>query len=171
MADFILIKEGGYFYGVSGNDALLLHKHLGYKLFGNKTFKAGFPVKRLEGFIESFEPYSINYKVYSRSGELVAERSFDENKYEELNPDEYAQFLTERKPASKGENKPEKEESKPQANALSKYTQSLAGVISGKNPYNDEEITGLDENLKEDLNGALDYLEKIKAIIQAAISN
>ncbi|MDE6504586.1 MAG: hypothetical protein K2L42_01810 [Clostridia bacterium] len=169
MADFILIKEGGYFYNVSGNDALLLHKHLGYKLFGNKTFKAGFPVKRLESFIESFEPFSVNYKVYSRSGELVAERQFEENRYEELEPADYTQFLTEKKPPKAEERTAVRTEAPPQNNAVSKYINALSCIINGKNSYTGEDICGINENLKNDLCGALDYLEKIQAIIKAVI--
>ncbi len=168
MADFILIKEGGYFYNVSGNDALLLHKHLGYKLFGNKTFKAGFPVKRLENFIETFEPFSINYKVYARSGELVTEKQFSENRYEELDQTEYTQFLTEKKPAKSEENAAPQPTAQ-QNSVISKYTSALESVINGKNSYTGKEICGINENLKNDLCGALDYLEKIQAIIKAVI--
>jgi hypothetical protein len=38
------IKQGGYYYNVSGNDALILNKYLGYKLYGIKQFRTGFPV-------------------------------------------------------------------------------------------------------------------------------
>ena len=35
----MIIKQGGCYYNVSGNDALILNKYLGYKLYGINQYR------------------------------------------------------------------------------------------------------------------------------------
>lgn len=79
---FIKIRKEGFFYSVSGNDALLLNKYFGYKLYGQDIIKTGFPVKGGDAIFSQIDKLSINYEVYKSNGIPVISKRFDDNNYE-----------------------------------------------------------------------------------------
>ena len=78
----ITVKQGGFYYNVSGNDAFILHKHFGYKLYGVNAPRTGFPVNGGESVFKKLDALSINYDVYGKEGELLISKRFDNNTYE-----------------------------------------------------------------------------------------
>lgn len=90
MRDYIdpngvmIIKREGYFYGVSNNDAFILNKYLGYKLFGIHVIKTGFPVYWRETVLEKIDDLHINYDVIDQNGKIYASKRFPDNRYEIL---------------------------------------------------------------------------------------
>lgn len=75
------IMKEGFFYSVYGNDALLLNKYFGYKLFGTNVVRTGFPVKNRETVFAEIDKLAINYDIY-HYGNLVKSKRFPDNNYE-----------------------------------------------------------------------------------------
>lgn len=82
------IKQGGFYYNVSGNDALILHKYFGYKLFGVKTLRTGFPVAGEKTVLSKLDTLSINYDLIDKDGNVVVSKRFENNLYETIPVDE-----------------------------------------------------------------------------------
>ena len=55
----IIKRKSRFFYGVYGNDALIFNKYFGYKLYKQKQFATGFPVKNLDIVLEKIDSLSI----------------------------------------------------------------------------------------------------------------
>ena len=79
----IIKRKSRFFYGVYGNDALIFNKYFGYKLYKQKQFATGFPVKNLDIVLEKIDSLSMNYKVVAQD-KVIRENYFEENCYEIL---------------------------------------------------------------------------------------
>lgn len=79
----VIKRKDRFFYGVYGNDALIINKYFGYKLYKRKQFGTGFPVKNLEVVLKRIADLSIDYKVVARDI-VICEKHFEENCYEIL---------------------------------------------------------------------------------------
>lgn len=78
----IIIKQGGFYYNVSGNDALIFNKHFKYKLYGAKIPRSGFPVIGLAKVRTRLNALEMNYDVLDSKGNVVASMRFENNRYE-----------------------------------------------------------------------------------------
>lgn len=76
-----IFKEG-FFYSVYKNDALLLNKIFGYKLFGVQVLRTGFPVKGRAAVLEKLDKLCINYDVYNYDKYPTISQRFENNNYE-----------------------------------------------------------------------------------------
>ena len=155
------IKQGGFYYSVSGNDALLLHKHLGYKLYGVDTPRTGFPVKGKETVLEKLEALSIDYDLINQGGKIVASRRFAENLYEivddvlwgEVNDAHGTQTI------AKGARK-----KLPYKERMASYIEILQGLSEGVDTMTGEVVEGLTEQTKLQLfEMSLYFDERLKA--------
>ena len=63
----LIIRQGGYYYNVSGNDALILNKYLGYKLYGVKKFRTGFPVSAEKTVLKKLDTLEMNYDLIDKT--------------------------------------------------------------------------------------------------------
>ena len=133
----IRIKQEGFFYSVYDNDALILQKHFGYKLFGVKRPKTGFPVAGLNSVAEKIKLLQMNYDIVDKEGNIIASERFENNAYEVIASDEYPTTPEEAKPA-----KATYEET------LKTYINVLRGLSEGTNALTGEIIPSLDTDLK-----------------------
>lgn len=139
----ICIKQGGYYYNVSGNDALILHKYLNYKLYGVKTVRTGFPVNRQDSVLKKIDNLIMNYDLIDQKGNILISKRYPNNFYEIVDAVEYNSSKTESyKNASKTLNK------RPWSEKLSIYIKILEGLGEGVNLLTGEVISGIDEELK-----------------------
>lgn len=83
------IRKEGFFYGVAGNDALLLNKYFGYKLYGQGIVRAGFPVKGSESIFNKLNELNINYEVYRYGSTPFISKKFEDNQYEIIDGKNY----------------------------------------------------------------------------------
>ena len=136
----ITIKQGGFYYNVSGNDALILNKHLGYKLFGVKAPRTGFPVSGEATVLKKLDKLSINYDLLNQAGEMLISKRFENNRYEIIN--ENSVF-------TRNENLiPIKEQKKPFKERLTTYINILQGISESVDVITGEVVEGLSEDLK-----------------------
>jgi hypothetical protein len=138
----MIIKQGGFYYGVSGNDALLLNKHLGYKLFGVKTVRTGFPVSGEATVLKKLDSLSIDYDLINQVGYVIVSRRFDNNRYEiieQSNPNGI-----EIPDCKKIVKKPFKER-------IGAYIDILQGLSEGVDVLSGEIVEGLSDDLKLEL--------------------
>ena len=145
----VIIRQEGFYYGVNGNDALILHKCLGYKLYGIKNYRTGFPVNGAETVLNKFDKFCIDYDLYSQQGELLASKRFPVNNYETIDPELYPLPI----------NSESKDKTKPKAPKLQSYMQVLQALNDEVNPYTGEMISGLDNEFKADILDILLYFE------------
>lgn len=82
------ISQQGFFYSVKGNDALLLNKLFGYKLYGEEV-ATGFPVKSKEVVLNKLDSYCIDYDLFDRYNRLIISKRHENNKYEILDASSY----------------------------------------------------------------------------------
>ena len=153
--DVMIIKQGGFYYGVSGNDALLLNKHLGYKLFGMNTLRTGFPVSGEATVLKKLDSIGIDYDLINQAGEVVASKRFDNNRYEiiEQSNSDNIDVST----CKKVIKKPFKER-------LGSYIEILQGLSEGVDVLSGEVIEGLSNDLKLELFEMSMYFdERLKA--------
>lgn len=141
----IQIKQEGFFYSVSGNDALIFANKFGYKLYGKKVPKTGFPVVALNEFLKKLDNLEINYDVYSSSKQLITQKRFDNNKYEYIETMNKVNDVSSKKPSGK--------------ELLTRYINVISNISKNINPYTGEIIEGLDDTVAEDLNDLCIYLE------------
>ena len=78
----LIIRQGGFYYNVSGNDALILNKYLGYKLYGIKEYKTGFPVKGEKTVLKKIDTLGMDYDLLDQNGSIVKSMRFENNRYE-----------------------------------------------------------------------------------------
>lgn len=138
----MIIKQGGFYYGVSGNDALLLNKHLGYNLFGVKTVRTGFPVSGEATVLKKLDSLSIDYDLINQVGDVIVSRRFDNNQYEiieQSNPNGI-----EIPDCKKIVKKPFKER-------IGAYIDILQGLSEGVDVLSGEVVEGLSDDLKLEL--------------------
>ena len=136
----ITIKQGGFYYNVSGNDALILNKYLGYKLFGVKAPRTGFPVSGEATVLKKLDKLSINYDLLNQVGETVVSKRFDNNKYEIINKNIAIPINKDMIPL--------KEQKKPFKERLATYINILQGLSESVDVVTGEVVEGLSEDLK-----------------------
>lgn len=139
----IYIKQGGFYYNVSGNDALILNKYLGYKLYGVNQFRTGFPVNGQDTVLKKIDKLHMNYEVYDQNGYCVANKEFADNCYEIIDPANAMQITGE---SSQNEGKEYKKTSS--TSKFQNYISILESLSEGVNFSTGEIIEGLDEELK-----------------------
>lgn len=83
------MHKEGFFYEVTGNDALLLNKYFGYKLYGQDIIRAGFPIKGSEYVFNKLNELNINYEVYKYSDIPFITKKFENNQYELIDKENY----------------------------------------------------------------------------------
>ena len=136
----ITIKQGGFYYNVSGNDALILNKYLGYKLFGVKAPRTGFPVSGEATVLKKLDKLSINYTLLNQAGEIVFSKRFENNQYEIINENSELSINEELIPI--------KEQKKPFKQRLATYINILQGLSESVDVVTGEVVEGLSEDLK-----------------------
>ena len=148
---FIKILKEGFFYGVLGNDALILNKYFGYKLYKANDIKTGFPVKKLDTIIEKLDILSMDYKVFNRN-KIIIEKSFEENLYEIIDEDlSYLETSKSNRNHDKFFGKPKRPNKKECIAILESLTQEI-------DFYTGECIVGLSEASKEQLQLLVNFL-------------
>ncbi|MBP3495229.1 MAG: hypothetical protein J6K52_03395 [Clostridia bacterium] len=162
----LIIRQGGYYYNVSGNDALILNKYLGYKLFGVKKYRTGFPVSAEKTVLKKIDTLEMNYDLIDKTEKVLVSKRFEQNRYEIIDP-EYpiegvASDLEEPPKILKNKNKTVKEK-------LTQYIDILQGLSEGVNILTGEVIKDLDKELKLHLfemslyfDNKLKYKEKLE---------
>ena len=146
------IKQGGFYYNVSGNDALLLHKHFCYKLYGVKTPRTGFPVVGEATVLKKLDALSIDYDLLNQAGEIVASKRFENNLYEIVDENilKESPELSEKKPSFK--------------ERAASYIEILQGLSEGVDTTTGEIVEGLTEDTKLQLfEMSLYFDERLKA--------
>lgn len=79
----IELRKSGKFYSAFGDDAVILHYLLGYKIVAEKG-GAGFPESAFNKVINHFEDNEVSYQVYNGE-EVVASKDFKKmNSYSTL---------------------------------------------------------------------------------------
>lgn len=78
--DYVIFIKCGNFYEVFENDALIINDLFGYKIkrFSN-TFKAGFPLSKLDDVMIRLSNLKVNYLVIKSDDNIVGE--FSDNTY------------------------------------------------------------------------------------------
>lgn len=78
--DYVIFIKCGNFYEVFENDALIINDLFGYKIkrFSN-TFKAGFPVSKLDDITFKLNDLKVNYLVINPCDNIVGK--FNDNTY------------------------------------------------------------------------------------------
>ena len=134
----LCIKQEGFYYNVTGNDALLLHKYFGYKVYGVNQFRTGFPVIGRDTVLKKIDDLAINYDVYDKRGEVIVSKSFSPNNYEILNPSDFPEAVlrsSQRKGSTpKGTTEP----------AQTEYARILQCLHQGVDPFTGEIVSGID---------------------------
>lgn len=155
----LIIKQGGFFYNVSGNDALILNKHFGYKLYGDDTVKTGFPVSGSETVFAKIDLLSINYDVYNSSGTRVRSQRYDSNKYEVVDENfvlkaTRAEFEEKAEAQAEG-SEPEREElcepiysNKAFRKNVGAYVIALRALSNGVDAATGEVVSGMSDDTK-----------------------
>lgn len=150
----MLIKQGGFYYNVSGNDALLLHKYLGYKVFGVNVIRTGFPVARRDTVLKKIDALQIDYDVYDINDKLIISQRFSPNNYEELDENEFVPTQPTATSNQTSDSTPKTTQSK-----IELFVPVLQALSEGINLYTGEVINGIDERLQNDLSELLLYFE------------
>lgn len=140
----IAIKKGGLYYNVSGNDALIFNKYMGYNLYGVYEYRTGFPVYHSESILERFDDFSINYDVYDKNGNIIISKRFPRNFYEIIDSCDYQL----------------KDKSKKKISKISTFSNNLQALSEGINPHTGELIAGFDDELKNDMFELLMYFHE-----------
>lgn len=157
----IIMKKGGFYYNVSGNDALILNKYLGYKLFGVNKQRTGFPVAAQATVIAKIDTLGMDYQLLDQNGNTIISKKFKSNCYEIIDPaypiEGIESDCEEPRKISKATKKPLKEK-------LNSYIEILQGLSEGVNVLTGEAIENLDEELKMHLfEMSLYFDEKLKS--------
>ena len=160
----MIFKQGGFYYNVSGNDALILHKYLGYKLYGKNKPRTGFPVGSEQTVLAKIDALHINYYLLNQKGEVIAQRKFEDNRYQVVDMPNWRDHVKKKEPpANSSANPPNEEAAKNrpaicEENALGVYLNLLDGLSRDVNIFTGEIIEGLDDTLRGHLRGLADYL-------------
>ena len=141
----MVIKQGGYYYNVSGNDALILNKYLGYKLYGIKQFRTGFPVAGEKTVLKKIDTLGMDYDLLDQNGGVIISKRFENNRYEIIDPEYPTIGVESDLEEPKKLIKPQKQSFKEK---LTQYIDILAALSEGVNILSGEIIEGLDEELR-----------------------
>ena len=141
----MVIKQGGYYYNVSGNDALILNKYLGYKLYGIKQFRTGFPVAGEKTVLKKIDTLGVDYDLLDQNGGVIISKRFENNRYEIIDPEYPTIGVESDLEEPKKLIKPQKQSFKEK---LTQYIHILAALSEGVNILSGEIIEGLDEELR-----------------------
>ncbi len=141
----MVIKQGGYYYNVSGNDALILNKYLGYKLYGIKQFRTGFPVVGEKTVLKKIDTLGMDYDLLDQNGGVISSKRFENNRYEIIDPEYPTIGVESDLEEPKKLIKPQKQSFKEK---LTQYIDILAALSEGVNILSGEIIEGLDEELR-----------------------
>ena len=139
----MLFRQGGFYYNASGNDALILHKYLGYKLYGVNTPRTGFPVAGMAKVLEKIDKLSIDYDVVDKTGKVVACGRFENNRYEVIG---LADVAAEEEP-----DVPIDMHKKSFKERLAAYITILEGLSEGVDVISGEVVEGLSEDVRVQL--------------------
>ena len=83
IKNVVEICKSGNFYHTFGNDAIIIHTLLGYRIVKEKG-GVGFPQGSLNKVINTLEENKISYRVFNKQ-EIVKEQDFKNvNKYNEI---------------------------------------------------------------------------------------
>lgn len=142
----IKIEQAGLFYNVRGNDALILNKYLGYKLYGVNQIKAGFGVKNRATTLKKLDALSMNYDLFDQQKNIVISKKFENNMYEIIDdnyPDdgvEVEETTVQVTPIYQKLSVKEK---------LTRYIDILNGLSEGINILTGEIVENLDEEVRQ----------------------
>ena len=142
----IKIEQAGLFYNVRGNDALILNKYLGYKLYGVNQIKAGFGVKNRATTLKKLDALSMNYDLFDQQKNIVISKKFENNMYEIIDdtyPDdgvEVGETTVQVTPIYQKLSVKEK---------LTRYIDILNGLSEGINILTGEIVENLDEEVRQ----------------------
>ncbi len=159
VSGVITARRNGFYYTVSGNDALLLHKYFGYKLYSDGTPKTGFPVRYAETVLKKLDALHIDYTVLDQKGATVASRSYEDNRYETVTDETCAPDSPKEKPLSFEEK-------------MALHAEILKGLCEGVNTLTGEVVEGLDPTIRMHLSEMSDYFaENLSSrIVQPSVS-
>lgn len=138
----MIIKQGGFYYNVSGNDAFILNKYLGYKLYGVHCIRTGFPVSAKDIVLKKIDTLSMNYDLLDQQGNVVVSKRFEDNIYEIIDSD-YPTIGIE---SSRG--KPRKLKKRSVKEKMEDYIKVLSALGEGIDYETGELIEGMSEGLK-----------------------
>lgn len=156
MSDYIdptgimYIKQEGYFYGVSDNDAYILNKYLGYKLYGIHKVRTGFPIYARKSVLKLIDSLEIDYDLLDQNGCVILSKRFPENRYERITSYDY---LGTKEPIIK----------KPKLTIEEKmqiYLNVLEGLSEGIDINTGEIIEGISDELMESCFEIATYFDK-----------
>jgi len=139
------IKQWGFFYNVLDNDARLLNKYLGYRIYGTYTDITGFPVNGSETVFAKLDKLSIDYDVYNKYNQIIISKRFPNNNYHIVSPNEIQKSI----------NAPTKNKFE-----FEKYIQLLEKLCEEINIYTGEIVLGLDDSIKYNLYEIADYFQR-----------
>lgn len=140
----MFIKQGGFYYNVSGNDALLLHKHLGYKLYGVQEPRTGFPVSRGDTVLKKLDALSIDYDLLDQAGEIIVSKRFEKNLYEIVDMTNNGQ----QNDAEVAKAPTGVKRKLPFKARMAAYIEILQGLSEGVDTTTGEVVEGLGQNVK-----------------------
>ena len=147
------IKQGGFYYNVSGNDALILHKYLGYKLYGVNTYRTGFPVSGQETVVEKLNDLYMNYDLIDQQGNIIISKRYEKNFYEIIDESEYTL------PIPKAKSIIVKNDNSEESNRKMIFLNVLMGLCKELNIITGEVVTGLDADIKGILSDLMNYIK------------
>lgn len=141
----MIFKQAGMFYSAFGNDALILNKYFGYKLYGVNRYQAGFGVAGKETSLEKINTLCMNYDLIDGKGNVIIAKRFDNNRYEIIDPEYPVEgVLSEVEEPAK---LPRTSRSLLKRR-LSKYAEVMHGLGEGINILSGEVLEGLSDELK-----------------------
>ena len=145
------IKQGGCYYNVSGNDALILNKYLGYKLYGINQYRTGFPVIGEKTVLKKIDTLGMDYDLIDQKGNVLVSKRFEDNRYEIIDS-ENPKFVLGETPNTTFMKR------------IGNYIDILQGLSEGVNIFTGVVIEGLDEELKLNLfEMAMYFDDRLKA--------
>ncbi len=139
----IFVKQEGYYFSVSDNDALILNKYLGYKLYGVNKLKTGFPIYIKKAALQKIDNLGMNYDVVDKNGNTVVSKRFASNCYEIIDASLYGFVGV---PSDMKE--PGKQIKLSVDDKMKTYIDILQGLSEGCNVFTGEVISGIDDELK-----------------------
>ena len=137
----ITIKQEGFYYSVSGNDALIFNHYFGYKLYGKNILRTGFPVVGEKTVLAKLDALSMNYDLFDKDGNIVVSKRFENNLYEIISMNGATIINEDRLPKVQPIKMNFKEK-------MEYYSGILNGLSEGVNVVTGEMIDGLDPEIK-----------------------
>lgn len=149
----ITIKQEGFYYSVSGNDALIFNHYFGYKLYGKNILRTGFPVAGEKTVLGKLDALSMNYDLLDKDGNIVVSKRFENNLYEIMSVSGEGIINEDRSPKVQ----PIKMNFK---DKMEYYSGILNGLSDGVNVVTGEMVEGLDPEIKLQLLEMSKYFEQ-----------